>query len=277
MRYEKIDPLDKYPYKIFNFITESPDRYITQHWHESGELLFCQSGELEVCLINSSYLMTKGDILFINSNQVHSSSSPVPGECLAMQFPLEFLKQITEKKYDTELLFNITPQEDAEELIRLLYFIKENFDDNNLAIRLRVQSKVYELFSILLTKYSISNVNIEEIKSQKYLKILEKVNQYILDNYQKNISIEEIASKFNYNPSYFSRFYKKFMGITYTEYLNSIRLESAYKELRDTDKIIIEIALDNGFNNTKTFYNVFYKQFGLSPQKYRKKYFKKSN
>ncbi|MDN6543652.1 MAG: helix-turn-helix transcriptional regulator, partial [Lentilactobacillus parabuchneri] len=89
--------------------------------------------------------------------------------------------------------------------------------------------------------------------------------------------IEEVAAIFNYNPSYFSRFYKKFMGITFTEYLNSIRLDAAYKEMRDTDKTILEIGLNNGFATNKTFYNVFRNKFGMSPQKFRKQFLKKSN
>jgi len=61
------------------------------------------------------------------------------------------------------------------------------------------------------------------------------------------------------------------MGISFVEYLNSVRINAAYKLLLETDMRIIDIANASGFGNVKSFYLMFKKQFQLSPQQYRKK------
>ncbi|MGO2891196.1 AraC family transcriptional regulator [Enterococcus devriesei] len=277
MKYEKISPTDNYPYKIFSFQSKSSDRLIPPHWHESLELLFCFSGELEVIFAGQTYHLKAKECIIINSNHVHSTRSPILGECLVIQFPLEYLQRITEEQYLKKFLFSAIPEQQTKELLACLLFIYQNFSSNRLAEHLYVKAKVYELLAILCERNTFSSANIYEIKSFKYLEKMKVVNQYIQDHYTQNLMIEEVAKIFNYNPSYFSRFYKKFMGITFTEYLNSIRLDAAYKEMRDTDKTILEIGLNNGFATNKTFYNVFRNKFGMSPQKFRQQFLKKSN
>ncbi|MFC4771407.1 helix-turn-helix transcriptional regulator [Enterococcus hermanniensis] len=277
MRYEKISPTDNYPYKIFSFHSKSSDRLIPPHWHESLELLFCFSGELEVLFSEHTYHLNSKEFIIINSNYVHSTKSPASSECLVIQFPLDYLQRITGEKYLKNFLFETIPAKRYPEIIIHLNFIYHYFSSQILGDNLQVRAKIYELLAILCTDNIFSSTNIHEIKSFKYLEIMEQVNQYIQDHYTQHLMIEEVAQMFNYNPSYFSRFYKKFMGITFTEYLNSIRLDGAYKEMRDTDKTILEIGLNNGFATNKTFYNVFRSEFGMSPNKFRKQFLKKSN
>lgn len=275
MKHEEIVPTGSYPYKLFTFHTKSPDRLIPPHWHGSGELLFCITGELEVIFANQTYRLRENDMLFINSNIVHSSRSPVPGECFVLQFPLKYLAEATEGQYNESFLFELTPDTESPVLKELLVEIRNNFSKDSLAEHLFVKSKVYKLLFNLCKENKVPIYNIKEIKSVKYLYKMKKINDYIIENCHRDVGIEEVAKKFNYNASYFSRFYKKFMGITFTEYVNSVRLEMAYKKLRDTDETILDIAYNSGFSTVKTFYNVFKKNYGLSPQQYRLAYFKK--
>lgn len=275
MHYEKIIPTENYDFKIFTFQTESPDRLIPPHWHESGELLFCTAGELEVFFSNATYLLQKNDFLFINSNQVHSSRTPQPAEVLAIQFPLEYLQQLTEGAYLHRFIFNVTPVVKSQLLVALLTAIKGMFSSNEISDRLLVKSRLLEIFSVFCRDHVQDIANVHSIKSDRYLEKMRSINEYILENYRQELGIEVVAAAFNYNPSYFSRFYKQFMGVPFSEYLNSIRLEAAFKDLRDTDLNILDISERNGFATVKTFYNVFKKNFGMSPKQYRSQYFKK--
>lgn len=277
MKYEKIEPTNNYPYKIFTFNTKSPDRLVPPHWHESGELLFCLTGSLEVTLSSHNYYLNPGDMVFINSNHVHSSRSPIVGDVLAIQFPLEYLQKVTEGKYLKDFIFTTHEISQNERLISKLTFISEHFKKEDLISHMLVKSKIYELLAVICQDYVVPVSNIKEIKTTKHMEKMKEINQYISDNSLRDLSIEEVANKFNYNSSYFSRFYKRFMGITFTDYLNSLRLEKAFKMLRDTDQTVLEISTHSGFSNVRTFYNVFSKNYGLSPQQYRSKYFKKSN
>ena len=61
------------------------------------------------------------------------------------------------------------------------------------------------------------------------------------------------------------------MGVSYIKYLNSLRFESAYKEIVNTDLSITHIAIENGFPDTKAFNKIFKKVYGVNPGEYRKK------
>lgn len=277
MKYERIEPTNNYSYKIFTFNTKSPDRLITPHWHESGELLFCITGSLEITVNSELYTLNPGDTIFINSNCVHSSRSPIVGDFLAIQFPLNYLEKVTEGQYLKDFIFATHDIPKNEMLtIKLDYILKE-FEKDDLISHMLVKSKVYELLATLCQEYLVPASTVKKIKTTKHMDKMKEINEYIMDHSLRDLPIEEVATKFNYNTSYFSRFYKRFMGITYTDYLNSLRLDRAYKMLRDSDQTILEISINSGFSNVRTFYNVFSKNFGLSPQQYRNKYFRKGN
>ncbi|MHC5228110.1 AraC family transcriptional regulator [Enterococcus sp. LJL99] len=275
MKYEMISLSKNYPFKLFSFTSKNPDRMISTHWHESAELLYCLKGNLEVRFPQSTYLLESGDVLFINSNIIHSSRSPLPNEVFVMQFPLDFLKEMTQSQYSHRFLFNLSPlQVKNSKVVLLLDQIFRDYQKNDLATNLLVKSRTLEFLSLLIREYSMPIATQKTIKSLKYLERLKQVNDYVAMNYDQPLKLEQVASTFNYDPAYFSRFFKKYMGIPFSEYVNTVRLERAYYQLRDTDMTILDIAMANGFFTVKSFYNVFKKHYTLSPQQYRQKYFK---
>lgn len=275
LKHEMISPNKDYPFKLFSFASKNPDRMISTHWHESAELLYCLKGNLEVRFPQVTYLLKPGDTLFINSNIIHSSRSPLPNEVFVMQFPLEFLQRMTQEKYNDRFLFNLNPLNKKDESVqRVLNQIFQDYQENVLSVNLLVKSRTLELLSILTEKYSIPLTTKQTIKSLKHLDRLKQINDYVLENYNHSLKLEQVAEVFNYDPAYFSRFFKKYMGIPFSEYVNTVRLEKAYYQLRDTDMTVLDIALNNGFFSVKSFYNVFKKNYTLSPQQYRQKYFK---
>ncbi|ALS01858.1 hypothetical protein ATZ33_10855 [Enterococcus silesiacus] len=275
MKHEMISPNKDYPFKLFSFTSRNPDRLISTHWHESAELLYCLKGNLEVRFPQVTYLLEPGDTLFINSNIIHSSRSPLPNEVFVMQFPLKFLQEMTQNQYNDQFLFNLIPlKEKDEQLQTLLNQIFKDYQVNDLATNLLVKSRTLAVLSLLTEKYSIPLATKKTIKSLKHLERLKQVNEYVQINYNQSLKLEQVAEVFNYDPAYFSRFFKKYMGIPFSEYVNTVRLEKAYYQLRDTDMTVLDIAMANGFFSVKSFYNVFKKNYSLSPQQYRQKYFK---
>ncbi len=275
MKHEMISPNKNYPFKLFSFTSRNPDRMISTHWHESTELLYCLKGNLEVRFPQTTYLLEPGDTLFINSNIIHSSRSPIPNEVFVIQFPLPFLKEMTQQQYDDRFLFNLIPIKRKDLKVQtLLNEIYQKYQENDLSMNLLVKSRMIEFLSVLTKHYSIPIATKQTIKSLKHLERLKQINEYVLKHYNQSLKLEHVAEAFNYDPAYFSRFFKKYMGIPFSEYVNTVRLEKAYYQLRDTDMTVLAIALDNGFFSVKSFYNVFKKHYTLSPQQYRQKYFK---
>ena len=90
------------------------------------------------------------------------------------------------------------------------------------------------------------------------------------ENYADDLSLEEVARIFGYSPNYLSRMFQKYAKINYKEYLSSVRLKHAVRDLEETDLAIGEIALNHGFPNSKAFSNLFRKKYGILPNEYRK-------
>ena len=91
---------------------------------------------------------------------------------------------------------------------------------------------------------------------------------YIDDHYADNISLEYAAASMNFSTGYFSKIFKKLMGINFVTYLNLVRVEHAVCELRNTEQKFTEIALNCGFNNIRTFNRVFKEITGCTPSEF---------
>lgn len=102
--------------------------------------------------------------------------------------------------------------------------------------------------------------------------IIEKIQNYIKENFKEDISRKKIANFVSLNPSYLSRLFKKEMGLTLTEYITELRLKEAKKLLIETEKTITIIAEEVGYKNYSYFSKIFKEEFGVTPWEYKKNY-----
>jgi xylan 1,4-beta-xylosidase len=82
--------------------------------------------------------------------------------------------------------------------------------------------------------------------------------------------LNETAEVACVSPFYLSHVFAQVMGIPYSQYLNYIKINMAYRDLASTGDSILDILLRHGFNNAKTFNKAFKSQIGCSPSEYRK-------
>lgn len=160
---------------------------------------------------------------------------------------------------DGYLIINDSQQvsDSFQELILLLTAGISNTDDA-LAVKLS-ESKLYLEISKCLTPPSGST-----------LSYIRKTNSYILKNYKRNISIDEISKIIGLSKAYLQRQYKKHTGKTILETVNSIRTKHAAKLLVRSDLPINKIAERVGFNNKNQFNYEFKAIYGDTPSNYRK-------
>lgn len=135
---------------------------------------------------------------------------------------------------------------------------------------LQIKSLLFHMLSILYkNEYLLSKKSIPA-QNEHQIENLKKVLSYIKENYSSPIRIEELASLINLNAQYFCRYFKENIGKTATEYINEIRIEKAAEALIETNKKIITIAQDTGFDNIGYFIRRFKKEKGVTPSEYRK-------
>ena len=92
---------------------------------------------------------------------------------------------------------------------------------------------------------------------------------YINSNYMRNINLKEVADSLHLNQWYFSTQFKKTMSVSFTEYINKIRVKYAKELLKENDLKIYQIAEMIGFQEPTYFNTVFKKVEGVSPKEYQ--------
>lgn len=110
----------------------------------------------------------------------------------------------------------------------------------------------------------------EEMVSPERINQIEAAAEFIKENFNSAISREGLAAKFNIHPDNFGRLFKQHTGKKIGEMINYYRIESAKRELSESDATVIEIAMKSGFENLRTFNRVFKDITGISPIEYRK-------
>jgi AraC-like DNA-binding protein len=98
---------------------------------------------------------------------------------------------------------------------------------------------------------------------------VEKVMEYINLNFDKQISLAEVARIANMTEVSFSRFFKARTGVSFIDSLIEIRLGHASRKLIDTTETVAEVAYNCGFNNISNFNRIFKKKKGCTPKEFR--------
>jgi AraC-like DNA-binding protein len=101
---------------------------------------------------------------------------------------------------------------------------------------------------------------------------VEKVVQYMNENFGKSVRLGEGAKIAGMTETAFSRFFRAKTGVTFVDCLNDIRLGHASRMLIDTTNSIAEIAYDCGFNSISNFNRIFKKKKGIRPKEFRENY-----
>lgn len=112
------------------------------------------------------------------------------------------------------------------------------------------------------------NTNDQKYDSRR----VERVYNYMLENYGKEIKLLDVANLVGMTEVAFSRFLKKRTGRNFIDSLNDIRLGHATRMLADTTQSVAEIAMDCGFNNLSNFNRIFKKKKGCTPRDFRENF-----
>jgi YesN/AraC family two-component response regulator len=92
---------------------------------------------------------------------------------------------------------------------------------------------------------------------------------FIHQNYTESITLEDVSESVHLSPSYFSSLFKEKTGVSFTSYVNKLKVERAQKLLNRTKLPLIDIALTLGFGSQSYFSSVFKRHVGVSPKQYR--------
>lgn len=266
--HELIIPNEGFSFKLFQFEGKDGHYVREKHWHRSIEIFAVFEGTLAFFINEEEYPLGSGEFILLNSNEIHSISSPEANRTIVLQIPMNVLRNV--ETGGGLILFTHSPKRQDSKIMELIGSMYQELQERGSEYEWKVQSDFFMLVYLLLTKYRKREILPEEIRHYRKLNRLSTITGYIRENYTKELSLEMVADRFGYSPSYLSRMFRKYAQTNYKTYLQNVRIEYGFRELANTDHTIGEIALNNGFPNQKAFTREFKKKYGILPSEYRR-------
>lgn len=124
---------------------------------------------------------------------------------------------------------------------------------------LSLQERMIREYCLLVKKYSL----------KKYSYYVERTITLVHYDLTADLSLKSISTQLNVNPNYFATLFRKECGCTLTEYVNGQRIDRALALLKNSGKLVQEIAAECGFSDTNYFIRLFKRRTGVTPNQYR--------
>ena len=119
-------------------------------------------------------------------------------------------------------------------------------------------------------KYREKYKDMYQIFNEKEQQLVSDIIKYIYENYTKELTINDVTEKFNITDTKLNKILMSYSGKRFIEFLNALKIDKACEMLLTTDKSVIDISFELGFNTVKTFNNNFSKLKNMSPTDFRK-------
>lgn len=254
--------------------------------HHELEISWLKSGSGEYLIDGKTYEMREGDIFVLNNIEFHQIVNIDPRYEFVnevIMFDPRFVWALESNLFDARFLsifferkpsFKNRVERDspvANEIRRLFGEMSEEFQQKLPEYQLLLKVKLLNILALLTRHYGLAKIDPQEYSNrQQDLILLNKVTHYIDLHISEPIRLEDLAAIVYMNPSYFSTFFKKSLGINPSEYLAKQRVRRAIEYLQNSDKPILEISSLCGFNNVANFNKTFKKMIGKVPSEVRK-------
>lgn len=245
----------------------APSEMKEVHYHHHYEIYYLLSGQQNYFINGFNYEIQKGNVVTIRPGQMHKTSYGFKGTRVIINFNDLFLKKYMSPSAIKLLLsffdkIIIAPDADSAKNILNL------FDKLSIVIKNKQDD---EVFLLLIELFTILNKAPSANKEQKKKNtpILSSCIKYIQENYSTITGLDEAAKVLYVSKYYICKLFSKHLQTTFNDYLLQVKLKNAESQLRSTDHTISEIATSCGFGSATYFCQVFNKNFGISPLKYR--------
>lgn len=243
------------------------------HWHKEIELIYVRSGSCRLSITDMNFTAHAGDLAICESGQIHYSDSHHMDNSLDfIIFDTSILGSLFENPHFVHPLVTKGELERcglSARLTSLIDTVSSELEKKEPYYQEIVISSL-QTFWFLLKRFHprAEASSAPDNRRTRMLTDFQSLLSYIDDHYADNISLEYAAASMNFSTGYFSKIFKKLMGINFVTYLNLVRVEHAVCELRNTEQKFTEIALNCGFNNIRTFNRVFKEITGCTPSEF---------
>lgn len=238
------------------------------HYHQHHEIYYLLSGTQRCFIDNAYYDMKAGDFALIKENSLHKTTNGMGGLRILISFNDKFFTRFLTPEAIEQFLsiFDkhiVRPSEENNQIIlshcnKIEKAVQENNKDDIL----------FSLMQIFLLLKDSPTPN--DTTSTNVPLLIDGVLEYIGKNFSTIINLDDVANALHISKYYICHLFSKHLETSFIDYLTKIRIKNAQIQLSNPNLTITQIAENCGFGTPAYFSNVFKKQIGISPLKYRK-------
>lgn len=266
---------ESFPLEYY-MVDESHPRYVmAYHWHRETELLRILRGEFHLSLSGVDYLLKEGDVCYIPEGALHGGT-PVNCAYECIDFNIDFLLQ--QASFVQNYLHTIENQQTKVQPVfsleqpGILKCAARLFDaarDKNHGWELLVLAGLFDFYGTVIQKNFCEDSHTDNSSYQKAVQV-KLALEYIAENYQRPITLDDLAKISGLSAKYFCRYFNSIVHRTPIDYLNYYRIERACILLEQGNQSVTEVAYACGYNDSSYFVRSFKKYKNITPNQYAK-------
>lgn len=259
---------------------ESADKMKIQnyHYHDYIEFLYALDADMNVWLSGVPHRMVTGELVIINSGELHTLSFNRDSRYICVKFSPRVLyfddNSLFEFKYVTPFLANgehqkLFRREDFEgvDIHGLCLEILHEWTCRRPAFELSIRANILKIFMGIFRYWEREDLTHPEVVMTETIR---RALLYISENFD-SVTESDVAEYCNLSYHHFSAAFKKSVGRSFNDYITQIRLNEAERLIFSSDKSVTEIAYSCGFASTSHFIARFKSQKGVTPGQLRKR------
>lgn len=252
----------------------------TAHWHTALEMILPVENYYDVMVGQTNYHLLPGELLVIPPGETHTLIAPDSGTRFVFLFDISMLTSIKGFAGIQPLMAGplyITPEtfpKTCPTLHHILMQMKDEYFSENEFAELIITSLLLNFFVRLGNHYRFANhpfSDVQPIKQKDYIQKFSSLLTYIDQHYMEDLTLEDMASYIGFSKFHFSRLFKQYTNVTFSDYLNRRRIRAAEELLAAPPPgvSITEIAMKCGFSSISTFNRLFKQVKNCTPGEFR--------
>lgn len=229
------------------------------HWHLEYELVACQAGMVQLMINGHCFPLCAGDAALCPGGSVHYINSGNDAIALVAQFGGKLTESIT-GQYQLKSIRFADRYGISERLDKIYFELKEGGAFCNELANARIIQLIAEIFR---EEDIVPFASESSAALIRYKNLLGKISESF-----EFITFSEAAGAMHMTEAYFSRFFKKISGMTFSSYLNIVKIDRAIELLRENPDISTSsLMIECGFNTLRHFNRIFKEVTGYPPKK----------
>lgn len=269
--FQYVELLKEAPIKLFVASLNTS----STHWHREYEVIFVLRGELSITCEGGSYNLYDGDIIFINSQEIHSIKRIERDNiCLILQFSPSIITEVYNDTFNFYLNTSslesrpskpthISLQKSLASIGLLIYYKPDGY-------QFAIKSGLYAFISFLFGRFKYyPNNHKQTLQTVAHFKDLVLIKNYIMENFKEDITSEQLAHYLGISRTKVYQILKVTESSSIKDLTNSYRVDYAKHLLKNTNAPIQYIATESGFSSDSSFFRVFKALTKMSPSEFR--------